>query len=116
MKKLPQGLAMIEVMIGVALAIFAIAIFLNIQSSSNKQSNATSLGQDVGLYLNHVLVTSDGDYSQVNDGPQTYTYTSISSNTLGDYSGGQDFMQSLTKQGIESITVTVDTQRDPDAQ
>jgi Tfp pilus assembly protein PilV len=116
MKKIPKGMAMLEVMIGAALVVIVIAIFLSMQAGGNKQSKTTSLNQDVGLYLNHVLETSDSDYSQVNNGLQTYTYTSPSNNTLGDYAGGNDFMQSLSTQGVQSITVTVESQRDEDAE
>lgn len=115
MKKLPKGLAVLEVMIGAALAIIAIAIFLNMQGSDNKLAKSTSFGQDIGLYLNHVLAVSENDYTQVSNGPKTYTY-SASANNLGNYSGSSNFMQNLTEQGVQSITVTVDTQRDEDAE
>lgn len=119
MKKIPKGLAMLEVMIGVALAVIAIAIFLAMQSGDNAALREVALGEDVGLLINKVLDQTVEDFNYQDIGAtQAYSFDDdvATNDNLTDYLGAShSYMDSLTGQNVKSVKVTIQTTGDNNA-
>jgi len=121
MRKISKGFAMFEVVIGIALAVIALAVFLSMQSGTDVQSSNVKEGSDVGLLINKALTSPDNNFNAKTNDPEDdiYAYDEESGQVsdLQTYLGASDnFMSELSKQGIKKASVEVIVTRDPDEQ
>ena len=127
MKKIPKGLELLEVMIGIDLAVIAIAVFLSMQSGGNQASKVREEGQNVGLITNKILGVSDdffndnaaffADLTVTSPYVENYYFDSADSSqvSLQAYlSASDEFLDDIGSQGVLMITTTITTSRDPD--
>jgi len=104
---------MLEVMIGVALAVIAIAVFLSMRSGSNSASKANESGQDVGLLTNKVLGISSHNFEA---NSYYFVASDASQNSLQTYINASDaFMANLGDEGVNGITVSIEISEDENA-